>query len=441
MTRPHRRSTDAASVRRRRHRRTARSILLGATTMLVVAVTAACSVSPPDNTSVPINPSVSGPALVSQYPNVTLTAPRDSRGPGGVVALQDPPTPVDPDLTSVGVSIRRIVYRSTSGLDSSPTEVSGIVVVPNGPPPDGGWPVVAYGRPNSGIQPQCAPSLFGSMLGNAEVMANIAVSGYVVVMSDYQGIGQTGPVVPFLDATTYGNNLIDAVRAAHALNPTVISTKWISYGGALGGLASWAAGDRSVAYGQGLDLLGSASIAPWANMTGLVDRAVSGTLNPAQYSVYIYTLQSIADSNPSMNLDDYRSPYARSIWPTLLQCLPTARTSVEDIGRAITSLGPDDLKPNSIAAAAFLKSRIAARALPVGANKQPALIIYGTDDQVADVGPTEAAITQACQDGQRLFVVRRAGETQEDLKADQAVDFVNTLRLGGGNVTNCGDRP
>ncbi|MBJ7289145.1 lipase family protein [Williamsia sp.] len=435
-SRPRRAGSDAAAGTRGKR---ALRLFLALTTIAIAVVS--CATAPPDNTSIPLRPYEPSTPLVSAFPTPSITKPVDNRNPGSVVSVADPTEAVDGDLLAVGATVKRIVYRSTSGIDDSPTLVSGIAVIPNGPPPNGGWPVVAYGHPSSGVKPVCAPSLFSSMLGNAGVLAALVVGGYAVVMSDYQGLGQPGYVHPFLDSKTYGNNMIDAVRAIRAIAPENVSTQWVAYGSSLGGLAAWAAADRATAYGQGLTLLGTAAISPFADMTELVDRAVDGTMTRDQYPLYIYLLQTMSQTYPSMRLDDYRSPFARSVWATALECLPSARTSPDDIVRALTSLGPDDLRPASPAAAAFVRSKLAERALPIGTNPAPTLVTYGTDDQSSPPQWTERAIARSCANGQKLDVIKRVGETSAELDAGQSVAFINTVRTSGWTFTNCEQRP
>ena len=49
------------------------------------------------------------------------------------------------------------MYRSTSAK-GEPVAVSGVVSVPEGEPPVGGWPVISWGRGTTGMADDCAPS-------------------------------------------------------------------------------------------------------------------------------------------------------------------------------------------------------------------------------------------------------------------------------------------
>ena len=49
-----------------------------------------------------------------------------------------------------GAAAYRILYRS-EGLDGEPIAVSGVVIVPDGSPPPGGRPIVAWAHPTTGV--------------------------------------------------------------------------------------------------------------------------------------------------------------------------------------------------------------------------------------------------------------------------------------------------
>src|SRR5271154_4579881 len=81
------------------------------------------------------------------------TTPADLVGPPGSVIREE----VTNDDRK-GATDYRVLYRSV-GLRGEPIAVSGTIIVPVGPAPPGGRPIVAWAHPTSGIEPQCAPSL------------------------------------------------------------------------------------------------------------------------------------------------------------------------------------------------------------------------------------------------------------------------------------------
>ena len=57
------------------------------------------------------------------------------------------------------------------------TEVSGLVAIPPGVPPKGGWPVIAFGHGTTGVLDKCAPSQFDTLVGNGSMIASMIQSG------------------------------------------------------------------------------------------------------------------------------------------------------------------------------------------------------------------------------------------------------------------------
>src|SRR6516225_9617918 len=70
-------------------------------------------------------------------------------GPPGTLIRQEP-------MPFLGGKAFRILYRST-GMHDEPIAVSGVLVVPLGPPLPGRRPIVAWAHPTTGIVPRCAP--------------------------------------------------------------------------------------------------------------------------------------------------------------------------------------------------------------------------------------------------------------------------------------------
>lgn len=109
-----------------------------------------------------------------------------------------------------GASAFRILYRSM-GLKGEPTAVSVLVVVPGGTSPEGGRPIVAWAHPTSGVVQRCAPSLARHKFDGIQGLAKMIGRGYVVVATDYPGLG-TGGTHPYLVGVSEARAVIDSVR-------------------------------------------------------------------------------------------------------------------------------------------------------------------------------------------------------------------------------------
>ncbi|MBV8702405.1 MAG: alpha/beta hydrolase, partial [Acetobacteraceae bacterium] len=103
--------------------------------------------------------------------------------------------PLDSELGLVNAGQQlRILYSSTNGIDgTTPVAVSGAVFLPEGRPPAGGWPIIAWAHGTTGVADVCAPSWRARYFYEAAHLAAWLTAGYAVVATDYQGLGTPGP--------------------------------------------------------------------------------------------------------------------------------------------------------------------------------------------------------------------------------------------------------
>lgn len=162
----------------------------------------------------------------------------------------------------------RVLYRSTNP-DNAPIAVSGIVMVPPGPAPEGGRPIVAWAHPTTGIVPHCAPSLaffvFQQMQGARELLEQ----GYAIAATDYPGLGTPGPH-PYLVGASEARSVIDSVRAARSLPGVGSSNHYAVWGHSQGGQAALFTGLISESYAPELRLVGVAAAAPATDLAALM---------------------------------------------------------------------------------------------------------------------------------------------------------------------------
>jgi len=140
------------------------------------------------------------------------------------------------------LSVLRILYhsRTSHGEDVA---VSGVVLIPDGKPPAGGWPVIAWAHEFRGMARQCAPTLMRN-LGVGPLLAMYANLGYAVVATDYAGLGSdSGKSVE--DMESNARDVIYSVAAARAAVKE-IGVKWIAVGAFQGALASIAVAESEI---------------------------------------------------------------------------------------------------------------------------------------------------------------------------------------------------
>jgi pimeloyl-ACP methyl ester carboxylesterase len=149
----------------------------------------------------------------------------------------------------------RILYSSTDGIDGkSANVVSGLLFVPQGEPPAGGWPLLAWGHETAGMADICAPSWVGYSPHMEAFLNAWLARGIAVVATDYQGLGTVGPH-PYMVVRPGAYGVIDSVRAVQKAFPA-IGKKTVLAGYSQGAGAVFAAAALQPSYAPDLDIQG-----------------------------------------------------------------------------------------------------------------------------------------------------------------------------------------
>jgi pimeloyl-ACP methyl ester carboxylesterase len=266
----------------------------------------------------------------------TLSAPA---GPAGLRFYTPPKTlPRGPHGTLIwerrlhGVAALRgatnyVVLYKQVGIRGRIVGVSGIVSIPMGKAPAGGWPVVTYAHGTTGIADQCAPSRdTGPKSGGDKANRSIAPllsswikAGYAVLRTDYEGLGGPGPH-PFLIGRSEGRGVLDIVRAARQLDPAV-SKRVIISGHSQGGHAALWAASLAPSYTPELRLLGTVAFAPQSHTAA--EASFLKTVNLASLTpLASLILRGVAIADPSLRVGSLLTPAAARLYPqTLSTCL------------------------------------------------------------------------------------------------------------------------
>lgn len=233
---------------------------------------------------------------------------------------------------TIGGSTHLVLYRSTSAKGET-VPVSGVVSVPAGDPPDGGWPVISWGHGTTGTADRCAPSrsavdeqtgVYTASMD--EVTAGLVEDGYAVVRTDYEGLGTPGPH-PYLMGQSSGAAMADIVLAAHELTPD-LSDAWVAMGHSQGGQAALFTSRFTGAYTPGLDLRGIVALAPPSQLGAVVGMTAGGrTPSPAEQeaqaestsstSTFLGPLLVAAARTDGMPLEQVVAPRGRELLPQL----------------------------------------------------------------------------------------------------------------------------
>ncbi len=156
------------------------------------------------------------------------------------------------------ISAFRLLYHSRTLRDED-LAVSAVVLIPDGKPPAGGWPVIAWAHEFKGMSRQSAPSLMKN-LGVGPLLAMYANLGYAVVATDYAGLGVNAGN-PVVDAHANALDLVYSVVAAR-IAVKEIGRKWIAVGAFQGAAAATAVAESDLADSS---LMGSIAVTGLAN--------------------------------------------------------------------------------------------------------------------------------------------------------------------------------
>ena len=160
-------------------------------------------------------------------------------------------------------------------------------VVPEGPVPQGGRPIIAWAHPTTGVVPRCAPSLALFVFQQIQGLRDMVERGYAVAATDYPGLGTPGPH-PYLVGISEGRAVLDFVRAARAVPGVGDGRRFAVWGHSQGGQASLYTGILAKAYAPELDLVGVAAAAPATELARLMadDLNTNGGRNLAAMTLW-----------------------------------------------------------------------------------------------------------------------------------------------------------
>ncbi|WP_430333253.1 alpha/beta hydrolase family protein [Rhodococcus sp. ACT016] len=256
-----------------------------------------------------------GMALVSVLTVAALTPVTASAGgvpaeqqPGHVLSVEALP----PELGLPGTAREyRLTYETRDAV-GRPASSSGVVFVPQGTPPEGGWPVVSWAHGTVGLGDACAPSRNPRSTRDANYLGHWLSQGYAIVASDYIGLGTPG-VHPYLQGASEATAVIDMVRAGREVAPE-LSSRWMTIGQSQGGHAALFTAHEATRYAPELDFRGAVTTGapsnlenvfpfggPWIPDLGLDGLTVFTT----------YILAGMRATMPDVDVNSYLTPIGR----------------------------------------------------------------------------------------------------------------------------------
>lgn len=342
-----------------------------------------------------------------------------------------------------GAQAWRIAYIS-SDVNDRKTISTGFLVAPIGEAPKEGRPVISWAHGTTGTAQNCGPSqvldpavplnLYFLPDGNswtdhgAPAIDTFIKAGYVVVATDYQGLGGGGKH-QYTVAATNGRDAINAIRAAGDLKEAGAGKKALIYGWSQGGgttIAAASSGDYINQTGtafDGIELVGFVAMAPQdvaaaapkgeltetashAMLGRLVNHFSSNVFDFTHFAQNIWATQSAFPEKLQLT-DIFTDEGAKIVDEVMLnKCIHVASDTLSyAVGDKFGSL----LKEQPTNAKAWADAMVAG-SVPNAKPVAPVIVYWGTKDTVVPPIMGELYREQMCKLGGNVARVQLPGQ-------------------------------
>ena len=320
------------------------------------------------------------------------------------------------------ISAVRILYHSRSPHDKD-VAASGVVLLPRGIAPPGGWPIIAWAHDFTGSARQCAPSLLKT-LNEGPLLSMYVGLGYAVVASDYAGLGTSFPHA-VLDVPSNAQDVINSVTAARAALPQ-LGSKWLVAGYAHGSRVAVGVAE-ALSKNSNKEFLGAIGMLGVANPPEFFEHLAQAPSNP----MLIFLAQGIKNEHPEFPVDDMLTGKGMTLYKIL-----------GDSCEAPSGQSPDSnelLKPgwqNN----PYIKDFFSRNALGRKPAFSPVLLISGEAAGDVPASRTEVLVGQLCQQKDRVLFVNYPGLNPSAVLGNSVGEQVSWIRArfsGQPAPSNC----
>ncbi len=286
----------------------------------------------------------------------------------------------------------RIIYRSTN-LKGEPVAVSGTVIYPAGPAPSGGRDVIAWAHYTTGVSTRCAPTLLPNLSGTIPGLEDMLARGYVVVATDYEGLGLPG-VHAYLVGVSEARSVLDSVRAARSLAGAHATDRFAVWGHSQGGHAGLFSAELAADYAPELKLVGVAAAAPATNLVELFKAQKGAIAGDGLIAMALLSWSRTYD----LALDSVLEEGAQRSFERAAESCIQSVSQIINLLKASKSLKKAFLKvdPTTVPALRALMEQNSAGHAPI---KVPVFIAQGTGDVTVKPQITVDFAKQLCAAG------------------------------------------
>jgi Secretory lipase len=311
--------------------------------------------------------------------------PLDPAPPGSIIRSERIAT--DADLPPTTTSYR-VLYHSES-ISGADIAVSGTVVVPGGPAPSTGFPILAWAHGTTGLAGSCAPSRQGT--ATIDYLSHIVADGIIVAATDYESLGTPG-THPYLVGQSEGQGVLDAARAARNLEGSGASDAVLIDGYSQGGHAALFAGQIARSYAPDLFVVGIIAVAPVVS----ADAFASADPGPRADPFDVYTLMALYAWSviyPDLPLSGVLTSSALAALPSMNQRCSDAEASV------FSRIPTNRLFEPGWTRAPGVRTYLSWNDPGAAPTMAPILVVQGTSDPLITFASTSALVSKnLCHD-------------------------------------------
>lgn len=304
----------------------------------------------------------------------------------------------------------RILYhsRSPQGKDVA---ASGVVLVPNGAPPKGGWPVIAWAHEFNGSARQCAPSLLKNLKEGPLISMYVSI-GYAVVATDYSGLGTNFPYAA-TDIPSNALDLIYSIPAARAARPE-LGTSWVAVGYSQG--ANVAIGVAEAVREIGVaGYLGAIGVAGVAEPNARFENSDNGP----QSTLLVFLAVGIRAVYPDFRPEELLTEKGMRLYKSIEgEC---------EVGAGSAPTAEGMLRPgweNEQEVRKFLSRNKLGNRPAAG----PLLVIGGEADRVSPSAMTAETVARLCEQKDRELFVRYPGRNASEVLENSLSEQISWIR-------------
>lgn len=314
---------------------------------------------------------------------------------GTLVRSEELPAAMWPAHTATGY---RVWYQGV-GYDGLGRVISGSVFVPQGVAPADGWPVISYAHGTTGLSDQTAPSLAGLSRPESRHVAAWLEAGYLVAVTDYEGLASPGPH-PYFNGEAVADDVVDIVRAAGQLGHP-LSPRWAAVGFSQGGHAALFAGLMATKYAPELDFRGTVALAPPVEMPMIMDLQTSAEADPV--SLFLPYLLAGLRTTRGLATQDFLTGLGQRLIALAEQA------PVRDIHYAVAVLTNQDIGTTGLTGRPGLEAMLDACRVPAARFDRPVMLAAGTADAVLPIAAVEHFLTHLRRAGTEINMVTCPG--------------------------------